>query len=202
MQKKSPLEKMNEDYARFRTYALARIREKLAQKIDINHRNKQGQTLLHQAVFWDDETLATELLRHRAHPHLQDSLGCTPLNCALALGKEKCADMLLNAILAHKLNPHTADNDKYTPLHYAVLKQNYPMAQKLIELKADVNARDHTGDTPLNIAATHVPSEKSKEIIALLLEHHALATLKNHVGYSAADIINLTSYVSKHTAKS
>lgn len=60
---------------------------------------------------------------------------------------------------------------KLTPLHLAVAVKDIKLAEILISKGADVNARDDTGHTPLNVAT--VSNVNSTEMVELLLKHKA-----------------------------
>eukprot|EP01129_Flabellula_baltica_P016657 TRINITY_DN9000_c0_g1_i1.p1 TRINITY_DN9000_c0_g1~~TRINITY_DN9000_c0_g1_i1.p1 ORF type:complete len:1360 (+),score=378.94 TRINITY_DN9000_c0_g1_i1:114-4193(+) len=70
----------------------------------------------------------------------------------------------------HSVN--TTDYDNRTPLHIAALKGNYEIVQYLINNKADINAVDQYGHTPLSDANRGASLEKMK-IINLLKENGA-----------------------------
>ncbi len=94
-----------------------------------------------------------------------------------------CEGMLLKATLDGEPNPDTSSLggcDGRTPLHVASTSDQ---VQALIDAGADVNARDRFGNTPLHVhAIPTTPTEDSLEVIDLLLEAGADASLKNSSG--------------------
>jgi len=70
---------------------------------------------------------------------------------------------------------------QFTALHYAVEKGSLPITKLLIEHKADVNARNSFGNTPLLMAINF----SHKEIVLYLLAHGADAKAKNKDGTGA-----------------
>ena len=62
------------------------------------------------------------------------------------------------------------------PLNWAARHGQVKIAAMLIEQGADINARDHFGNTPLHIGVRH------KEMVALLLEKGAKVNTRNAFG--------------------
>ena len=90
-------------------------------------------------------------------------------------GRETLIKALFNALLLNegqnelfrlidKIGPHVVDHAGNTPLHYAVKQNIFPVAQKLLELGANSNALNKSGETPLQIAEKN----KNEKMIQLL----------------------------------
>lgn len=75
--------------------------------------------------------------------------------------------MYLASLTGVNVNATTRKGE--TPLMIAALRGHLGVAQALIKRDADVNK---TGWTPLHYAATHT-GPKARELVALMLEHHA-----------------------------
>ena len=88
-----------------------------------------------------------ELLARGASPGSADGWGYTPLHHAAKYGHTSTMKLLLAAGAA----PSTqATNDGFTPLHIAVMERRLEPVRALIEAKADLEARDDDGRTPLH----------------------------------------------------
>lgn len=110
-----------------------------------------GRTALHLAAERDLAQLATCLVANRARVDLQDYFGRTALMVASAAGCTQAASALLEARAALD----TKDNGHRQPLHHAVqrLEAAPAMVQLLVRARADINARDVFGHTPLALAS-------------------------------------------------
>lgn len=125
---------------------------------------------LHQAIVKGDPTIAYYLLTDgKADPHHLDFRGDPPLKLAVIKGDW----FIAKEILAQKGDPDIADADKRTPLFF-VRENHINLLELLIDNKANVNARDNNGDTPLHYCAA-LPA-----IVTALLQAGANPSLKNN----------------------
>lgn len=98
---------------------------------------------------------------------------------------------------------NTKDGLGRSPLHIALLRENLEIAEDLIRSRADVNARDQDGATPLRLS---VDRRLGQEIITLLLEKGAdPGKIKASKWYKACgrdtpDVLNLMEAGEKETA--
>ncbi len=100
------------------------------------------------------------------------------------------------ALRAHKANPNDMLWDSYgagpfaqcSPLHTAARFGSAEAAAVLLTANANPNAVDSDGNTPLMLAAAS-GAEKSAELVRMLLEHGANASLRNAAGKTAADMV-------------
>ena len=77
--------------------------------------------------------------------------GFTPLHLAAYFGREAMAGMLLE----HGAEPGAVSRNAMAlePLHSAAVSRSLAIVKRLLERRAEVNARQHGGWTPLHAAA-------------------------------------------------
>ena len=140
-----------------------------------------GHSALHRAVEAQSHPIAERLLKSGADPNLRDGEGDTPLHSALkdTLHKDKQL-AVIDTLLAHGANSDLPDRlAKSTPLHLAVERNNLQASQRLIEERADPNARDRAGYTPLYLAA-----RQSSAMTQQLLVSGASPHISNSEGHT------------------
>lgn len=82
------------------------------------------------------------------------------------------------------------DSEGRTPLHLAVDRGNLAMSRELIEIyHAPVNIQDMDGNTPLHFATLC----EEEDLVKLLLEHKADATIVNEDGETSIELAEGTS---------
>lgn len=188
-----------------------RIEYLLKRGAKIDARDTEGQTPLMVAVKSEDLSIVNGLLEYKANPNLQDNDGWTAAMDGVRfndpkvfrlLGKFKANFNLVNkdglsalamAVLDNKANAAVAmlDNEakpdlamgaaKYNALMLAVKKGNLQMAQTLLQYRANPNAKNAGGLTPLMIAAYG----NQDMIVSLLLKSGAKLDLKDEEGKTA-----------------
>jgi ankyrin repeat protein len=151
-----------------------------------NARDEVGQTPLHIAALMGDAGLVELLLEKMNDVNATDEAGATALHLAAQSGHKEVAEVLL----AGKANVNARDGTDQTPLHFAVTpdpsqlildpslrgtggvsddSNRLELIKFLLDNKADVNAKDSTGKTPLHVAAAF----GSTEIVQLLIDGKA-----------------------------
>lgn len=111
----------------------------------VNERNKQGVTPLSLAVENHNKPHVLFYMRNKADIHAEDMDGNSPLTKALA---DPSIDML--KLLVTKDNVLQADTQGNTPLHVAIKRDaQLDYIKYLVSVGADVNARNHNGDSVL-----------------------------------------------------
>jgi uncharacterized protein len=112
--------------------------------------------------------------------------GFTPLGLAAFFGHKQTLDLLITR--GGDVNIASNNSMKVCPLHSAVAHHNaaiaFQMAKVLLEHGAMVNATQMGGWTPLHEAA----ARGEVDLVSLLLQYGANATLKNDDGTTALDL--------------
>ena len=177
----------------------------------VDARDTDNQTPLMVAAKSGDLSIINGLLAYKANPDLQDNDGWTAAMHAVKLNEPKIFRLLgqykanfniVNkdhmsalaiavfdnkanaavAMLDNNANPNLAMGAaKYNALMLAVKKGNLQMAQTLLQYKADPNAKNAGGLTPLMIAAFG----NQEMIVTLLLKSGADPKLKDAEGKTA-----------------
>lgn len=188
-----------------------RVEYLLKRGAKVNARDDEGKTPLIVAVASGDISLISGLLAYGADPNAQDHDGWTAAMHGVRsnepkifrlMGQYKANYNLVNsddmtalamAVMNNKANAAVAmlDNGakpdfamgaaKYNALMLAVKKGNQPMAQTLLQYKANPNAKNTGGLTPLMIAAF----SNHDMIVSLLLKAGANPKFKDDHGKTA-----------------
>jgi uncharacterized protein len=119
-----------------------------------------------RAIQQDNESRVIALALRGVDLNTLNAKGEHGLYLALRSGSLKVADFFLSQS-ATRVEVHTSTGE--SPLMMAALKGHLPQAQRLIRRGAEVNK---PGWTPLHYAASN-PEPFSRELVRLLLEHHA-----------------------------
>ncbi|CAG9769543.1 unnamed protein product [Ceutorhynchus assimilis] len=109
--------------------------------------------LLHQSALWDNTELLEDLLEggQQAFLNSQDSWGRTPIHAAVITENSKCLQLLLNA--GADPNVQCGPRGEYkSPLHVCAEYGHYNNIQTLLQHNANIQIKDGSGLTPLNVA--------------------------------------------------
>lgn len=133
--------------------------------INLETRNRSGQTLLHWAVAENYmPTVRTLLESGRVDINARDAWGRTPLGVAARSTNTPLIELLL---VTPDVDVNTRDMLGQTPLEAAVAKENMDTVEMLLKLdQVDVNISTITGQTPLAIAV----GRRCSALVRLLLE--------------------------------
>jgi ankyrin repeat protein len=167
-----------------------RVLAMLERGAEVNVKNGDGNTALHEATLHGHYEVVRTLLEAGADPNIQDNAGNSPLHEAAQKNRVDIAHLLIES------GADLSAKDRFgnSPLHKVVSKGHFELALLLIESKADVNEKDKVGITPLHWAT----SLNDRKLVRLLIEKGADLNGKNNRGYTplhwaayhgAADII-------------
>jgi len=173
------------------TYNPHEIRLLLASGVEINEQTRFGTPLLtaarHQwfypepaggwvsGVFFMSDHIKEEhnavriLLEKGADPNTRDSEG---RNALMVMSLEKRSENAVEVIAETLINAgcdiNVADNDGRTPLIYAVIYQQLAAVKMLLKRGANINAKDHNGESALDWA-NKIGNEETIRLLSLLL---------------------------------
>ena len=181
--------------------------------LDVNSKNHIGATPLHVAALCNMEACST-LLKHCADVNSTTNLGYSPLQYAAKHGYYKaCRHLCILERTNFKGRPIYFNNEELnvnwqncyqeTALHLVVDSRNGAIMQSkkkwpfnicedrymkivklLLKMGANVNIKDHNGETPLHIAARH----EMEYIVKLLLHYNADIHVKNNRDETALNV--------------
>ena len=187
--------------------------------LDVNSKNLIGVTPLHVAALHNTEACSM-LLKHKADVNSTTNLGYTPLQYAAKHGQYKACRWLYIlestyikgpqvCYINEELDVNWKNCYEETALHLVIdardgaimkSKKKWPfnicedrytkIVKFLLKMGADTNIKNHSGDTPLHIAARY----EMEYIIMLLLHYNADAELRNNRNETAMDLTKNHSY--------
>ena len=157
---------------------------------DINARNNKGATPLHMALEYGHCDAALLLLQHGAAVNAADSDGRTPLHLASQAGCVEAVKLLLR----YGADISAKDAKGNTAIHYAAKSINKEVVE--LVLRADVNAKNAYGETPLKILIRECAKWDSQrrqcyEVAKLLVERGADPNIRDSSGVSPLDSAKL-----------
>ncbi len=176
------------------------VKRHLYQETDLTQRDPEGNLPLHVASRDGRLVIARSLVEHGADPNALNGKGQTPALIALANGKVKLGEMLMERgavddpqsllfalarlgvadrdgiafLLSKGADIDALDQQGHAALHIAVADGQVLLATRLIRAGADVNRPDSQGRTPLALALEM--ERPNRHIIALLQQYGASAT--------------------------
>ena len=150
---------------------------------DVNAKNIDGKTPLHQAAYFNkNPEVITTLIKAGADVNAKNKNGSTPLQDAVWFNKNPEVTTLL---IKAGADVNAKDNKGYTPLHFAAgYNENPEVFTLLIRAGADVNAKRNGGVTPLHDAARY---RENPDLLAVLIKAGADVNAKNNDGQTPLD---------------
>ncbi|XP_074127160.1 uncharacterized protein LOC141544661 isoform X5 [Sminthopsis crassicaudata] len=187
-------------------------------KNSVNDQDKKKRTCLHLACVTGHLDVVSLLVERKCKLDLLDQDRRTPLMKAIQCQQEECATILLE----HGADPNIGDNNN-NALHYVAYFQNIDIAAKLLRYKADIEAKNKEGLTPLffavrankcdmadfllkngaNVNALDIfqrttlmlaLSSEFTEMVSVLLQHNADLTIKDQLGRTAETYARIYNY--------
>lgn len=122
-------------------------------KAKLNLRTNLGDTAIYRASANGHTDIVKFLLESGANPNIRDKKGDSCLIKASSKGHTDVMRVLLDA----RINPNEIripNIDATTPIIAAAAEDRIEAIKLLIKYKADINARNHNGDSALSIAAS------------------------------------------------
>jgi uncharacterized protein len=164
---------------------LAKVRELIAQKADVNQPQPDGATALAWAAHWDDVEMADALLAAGADANRANDYGVTPLE--LACGKGSAA--MVTQLLAGKADPNQAQWNGMTPLMTCARTGSLEAVEALLKAGANPQAKEkRRGQTALMWAA----AQKHSSILKALVKAGADLNAKSQLPADIKPILYLT----------
>lgn len=149
--------------------------EKIAGHVfDVNRKDDDGLTPLHQALQTGASRIALILLDRGADIEAETTDGWRPIHFAARKGSEESVALCVK----YRANVQASTKDGQTALHKACKAVDVKCAQTLLQNGADIEAIDDWGFRPLHTAA----AAGSESIVKLLLEHGADFYARNNSG--------------------
>ena len=145
----------------------------------------KGCTPLIMGALRDDVEILASLLDAKADPNLKDDRGLTPAVATLHIWHTPDGKHMLSLLLDHGANTETPDIEGKTLLMLAAEWKNKEVVEMLLAHKANVNARNPHGDSPLHFAINSLYQESYDvvpAILELLLSAGADVNLQNKDG--------------------
>ncbi|XP_050400941.2 ankyrin-1 [Patella vulgata] len=121
--------------------------------------DEHGKAALHLAGENGHEAVAELLLAHKAFVNAKSKLGFTPLHLAGQNGNNRLVKLLIES---HGALIDALTLTKKTTLHLAAQNGKMEVCSTLLKMKADPNATDDRGQTPLHLAAEYDHSDVVK----------------------------------------
>lgn len=130
-----------------------------------------GEYPLHSAVRTQDLSIIMFLLNNKADPNVANTKQYTSVHLAAGTGNAK----ILQLLLEKNGDPNAVDYEQNSPLHDA---SNAQVVEILLKHKAEIDAKNKDGETPLHVAAR----EGNFDVIQALVKNKANISATNKKG--------------------
>ncbi len=174
-----PAEKLSLHEA-VRTKNTVEIEAMLSIGVNVDGRDKLGETPLHVAAVMGHKETSTLLIDSGADVNAQDTRGLTPLHAAAWMGHEEIVALLI----ANAAEINAKGDGGMAALHTAALAGRQNTVSMLIANGAEIDVKNEHGMTPLHVAAI----EGHRETVATLLTEGADVHAKSVNGLTAQDM--------------
>ncbi|KAI9675505.1 MAG: Ankyrin repeat domain-containing protein 44 [Trizodia sp. TS-e1964] len=144
----------------------------LKTSLDINAKNRAGDTPLQMAIYNGQEAIVLLLLENEADVESINSEGETALHLAALKGQTSVVEMLLD----HGAGLDSTKPDGSTALHNAAFGGHKPVVELLLKKGVNTNQKDLIGKTAIDRAAEN----NKEEVVQMLLLGTRMAALPNN----------------------
>ncbi len=133
-------------------------------RINLDQKDRDGNTLLHIAIYSASHDIIKKILRKGANPNLKNEKSRTALMVAVLKGQKNIVKSILRNT---RTDINLQDNVGETALFYAVKTVNRMAITKLIlaDDRIDLNVKNNNGDTILHVAVLFHNVDFVKKII-------------------------------------
>jgi hypothetical protein len=135
-------------------------------KLDINSKDKDGQTALMIATMYNYVDTLKKLLKNGADINAKNNVGMS----ALMIATKENDYNIVYLLLKNGADINAKDNDGKTAIMFATEKRYIPILKLLLKNGADINAKDNDGKTALMIACENPNKIDSTGLVDILLE--------------------------------
>ena len=146
-------------------------------KSDLNAAFPNGRYPIHDAADKGRMIIVKLLLENQVELEKRDRAGRTPLELAILAGRTQLAEVLIKAGAKHEATPLLLLAARHD-------SEDRDIVRFLVELGADLDSKDTTGDTPLIIATRR----GNHRLVHHLVENGANVNTRNSKGESPLDV--------------
>jgi ankyrin repeat protein len=157
--------------------------------VDVNARDKDSWTSLHQAAINGKAEIAQVLLDHGANANTETEDGETALHLVSRGEYDSQEEDVGTArlLLEHSMNVNARDKDGWTSLHQAAIHGRVEIAQVLLDHGANANMEIEDGETALHLVSRGEYDSQEEDVgtARLLLEHGVDVNARDKDGWTS-----------------